>query len=290
MKILKIFQTFCFINNKFYFLLNRKSRNAQPPCRKKRLHTWRGAKGFGILWCMKTQANSLFSSFDRILVIGAVVILAACSSGGVSKYAKRSNVGAGYYRVQPGDTLYRIAKRYGQSVGTLAAWNNIADVSQIEVGQVLRVRRRTSGSTTSTPSTHRNYAAARPVTPIIRPALKWPVDKASGNIIQRYNGVTSKGIDIAGVKGQNVRAAAAGKVLYAGNGVRGYGKLILLSHSNSIITAYAHNDMLLVQNDQQVSAGQAIATMGSSDADRVKLHFEVRAGGKAVDPIPYLPH
>ena len=103
-----------------------------------------------------------------------------------------------------------------------------------------------------------------------------------------YNGTTSKGIDIAGTQGQQIRSAAAGTVIYVGEEVRGYGKLILISHNDYTITAYAHNDTLLVQKDQKVQAGQVIATMGSSDSDSVKLHFEVRLNGKAVDPLPYL--
>ena len=98
----------------------------------------------------------------------------------------------------------------------------------------------------------------------------------------------SKGIDIAGTQGQQIRSAAAGTVIYVGEEVRGYGKLILISHNDYTITAYAHNDTLLVQKDQKVQAGQVIATMGSSDSDSVKLHFEVRLNGKAVDPLPYL--
>ena len=134
----------------------------------------------------------------------------------------------------------------------------------------------------------RSNAKLTAVTPINRLSLQWPTDNASSSIIQRYNGTTSKGIDIAGTQGQQIRSAAAGTVIYVGEEVRGYGKLILISHNDYTITAYAHNDTLLVQKDQKVQAGQVIATMGSSDTDSVKLHFEVRLNGKAVDPLPYL--
>lgn len=236
---------------------------------------------------MKTHSIFTTTLSRNVWCVAAALALAACSS---SNAPSKRAVADGHYRVKPGDTLYRIAKRYGQSVHTLAAWNNLSDASKIEVGQVLRVRRGGSARTVHARSNTRNTAAARPVAPINRIRLQWPTDAAAANIVQRYNGVTSKGIDIAGQRGQAVKAVAGGKVLYVGEGVRGYGKLILLSHNNSTITAYAHNDTLLVRDEQSVSAGQTIATMGSSDTDRVKLHFEVRINGKAVDPIPYLQY
>ena len=179
--------------------------------------------------------------------------------------------------------LTQIAKRYGQNVNTLVTWNNLPNASQIEVGQVLRVRRHVASRNTAT-----QQRQATAVTPINRLSLQWPTDNASSSIIQRYNGTSSKGIDIAGTQGQQIRSAAAGTVIYVGEEVRGYGKLILISHNDYTITAYAHNDTLLVQKDQKVQAGQVIATMGSSDTNSVKLHFEVRLNGKAVDPLPYL--
>nr|WP_245911182.1 peptidoglycan DD-metalloendopeptidase family protein [Neisseria iguanae] len=201
------------------------------------------------------------------------VLLAACASN------QSKPVPQGYYRVQSGDTLYRIAKRYGQSVKTLAAWNNLADSSKIEVGRVLRIRRNAAA----------NPSAGRPVTPVNHLQLQWPVDNGRNGVVGRYNGAGNKGIDISGYRGQAVKAAADGMVVYAGEGVRGYGKLILLSHNTSTITAYAHNDNILVQKDQNVRAGQPIGNMGSTDTDQVKLHFEVRINGKAVDPMIYLP-
>ena len=208
-----------------------------------------------------------------ILFTGMMALLTACASN------QTKPVPEGYYRVQAGDTLYRIAKRYGQNVQTLAAWNNLPNSSKIEVGQVLRVRRNAAA----------NPSASRAVMPVNRLQLQWPVDNGSNSIIQRYNGVTNKGIDISGYRGQTVKAAAAGQVIYVGEGVRGYGKLILISHNTSTITAYAHNDNILVQKDQNVSAGQPIGNMGSTDSDQVKLHFEVRINGKAVDPMTHVP-
>ncbi len=114
----------------------------------------------------------------------------------------------------------------------------------------------------------------------------WP---GTGPVIAGFDEVKNKGVDIGGTAGDPVLAAAEGKVVYAGAGLRGYGNLIILKHNNTYLTAYAHNQSLLVKEDQTVKRGQKIAEMGSSDADRVKLHFEVRKQGKPVDPAKYLP-
>ncbi len=228
--------------------------------------------------------------FKKILFGASFLILAACAGTQAT-----GPVPDGHYRVQPGDNLYRIGLRFGQSVNTLAAWNNLRDTSQIEVGQVLRVRANAARSGSSaatqrnrTTTSRSSTAGARTVAPTNSLKLQWPVDGGSGNIIANYNGSTNKGIDIGGSRSTPVKAAAAGKVLYAGEEVRGYGKLILVSHNSSTLTAYAHNDSISVSKGQNVRAGQTIATMGSSDTDRVKLHFEVRINGKAVNPMPYL--
>lgn len=114
----------------------------------------------------------------------------------------------------------------------------------------------------------------------------WP---ASGKIIATFSEGASKGIDIAGKAGDPVAAAGDGKVVYSGTGLRGYGKLVIVKHNATYLSAYAHNQSVLVKEGQVVSKGQKIAEMGSSDADQVKLHFEVRRLGKPVDPLKYLP-
>ena len=118
---------------------------------------------------------------------------------------------------------------------------------------------------------------------------QWP---AHGKVIKTYSNkgnASNKGIDIAGKRGQSVNAAAAGKVVYCGNGLRGYGRLVIIKHNTAYLSAYAHNDKLLVKEGQMVKAGQKIAQMGSSDARRVQLHFEIRKQGKPVNPLRYLP-
>jgi len=114
----------------------------------------------------------------------------------------------------------------------------------------------------------------------------WP---ASGAVIAPFDEGKVKGLVIGGKAGDPVYAAADGRVVYAGSGLRGYGNLIILKHNNTYLTAYAHNQALLVKEDQSVQKGQKIAEMGNSDADRVKLHFEIRRQGKPVDPSRYLP-
>lgn len=114
----------------------------------------------------------------------------------------------------------------------------------------------------------------------------WP---AGGKLIASFNEASNKGIDISGTPGDSVVASAAGKVVYAGSGLRGYGKLVIIKHDESYLTAYAHNQQLLVKEGDTVAKGQKIAELGSTDADRPKLHFEIRKQGRPVDPLKYLP-
>lgn len=220
----------------------------------------------------------------------------------------------GFYTVQRGDTLTRIGLEHGQGWRDLAKWNSLGNPDVIEVGQVLRVSPpggavETAGvvvrpvlpsvgtPSTSSPSTSVNPAKTEPApTPSAAPASQaanddglgfiWP---ASGAVIAGFDEVKNKGLDIAGKAGDSVIASADGQVVYAGAGLRGYGNLIILKHNSTFLTAYAHNQALLVKEDQKVRKGQKIAEMGKSDADRVKLHFEVRRQGKPVDPAKLLP-
>jgi lipoprotein NlpD len=132
--------------------------------------------------------------------------------------------------------------------------------------------------------------AVKPLPPTQRSASGW-IWPTNGAVIGRFssNGSLNKGIDIAGELGQPVLAASDGSVVYAGSGLRGYGELVIIKHSDTYVSAYGHNRRLLVQEGQKVKAGQNIAEMGSTGTDRVKLHFEVRRQGKPVDPLQYLP-
>ena len=218
----------------------------------------------------------------------------------------------GYFTVRPGDTLYRIALEAGQSPRDLQAWNKLTNPNLIEVGQVLRVVP-PAVAIASAPTSAATAPAATGVTttPVIPGAVaSRPLDSTAaatpapasdgadnvtfiwpsqGEVIANFDEAKNKGISIAGRIGDPVVAAADGRVVYAGAGLRGYGNLIILKHNNTFLTAYAHNQALLVREDQAVRRGQKIAEMGSSDADRVKLHFEVRRQGKPVDPLGFLP-
>ena len=217
----------------------------------------------------------------------------------------------GYYTVKPGDTLIRIGMDHGQSWRDLARWNSLDNPNVIETGQVLRVappatesavvvRPIAAGSVQPAPapaaaspapaaaSTPAPAAPAAPAEAVAEEGLsfQWPT---RGQVIAGFDESKNKGLDIAGKAGDPVYAAADGKVVYAGSGLRGYGNLIIIKHNNTYLTAYAHNQSLLVKEDQAIKRGQKIAEMGNSDADQVKLHFEIRRQGKPVDPARYLP-
>ncbi|WP_159879264.1 MULTISPECIES: peptidoglycan DD-metalloendopeptidase family protein [Aquitalea] len=194
---------------------------------------------------------------------------------------------AGFYRVRPGDTLYRIALNHHQSVGNLVAWNKLPDPASINAGQLLRISPANTGQpkpTASSTGKTQAPATTRPASAVI--ALQWPV---RGTLLGKFNGSSNKGIDIAGKAGDPVRAAASGTVAYAGKGIRAYGNLLIIKHGNDYLTAYAHNQTLLVKEGQTVQAGQQIATLGHSGSSHDMLHFELRRQGKAIDPLSALP-
>jgi len=200
----------------------------------------------------------------------------------------------GYYEVKRGDTLYSIALENGADYRDVAQWNSLDDPTRIRVGQLLRVKAeesRASVSRTSrpTPIEARPLEAPLPKeTPKLASAgdFIWP---AKGKILAGFAEPRSKGIDIDGKAGDPVVAAAAGRVTYTGSGIPGLGKLVVIKHDNGFITVYAHNRDILVKEQQSVARGQKIAELGASDADRPKLHFQIRKGAAAVDPLRYLP-
>ncbi len=230
-----------------------------------------------------------------------------------------------FHTAQRGDTLYSIAWSYGQDYRLVAKWNGISSPYIIRPGQRIRIApppefdksRRSYNQSSSTPGTavsvtppSRVKAYPRPRDKVQLPAGKplhpdtasarlsknsnkeidwqWPT---SGKPISVTNGSGQKrpGINIQGRRGQAIYAAASGKVVYSGGGLIGYGKLIILKHNNQYLSAYAHNWELLVREGEQVAKGVQIAKMGSSGAEQVMLHFEIRHNGKPVDPLHYLP-
>ena len=245
---------------------------------------------------------------------GARPVPTAVDPGNVKQLPGFENAGKpGYYTVKPGDTMIRIGLENGQNWRDIVRWNNLENPNIIEVGQVLRVvppaestavvtRPVAPGSAAASSTPAQAASAARPASapasgtasPASTPAATgdediawiWP---AQGAMLAGFDEAKNKGLDIAGKAGDAVIASADGRVVYAGAGLRGYGNLIILKHNNTFLTAYAHNQTLLVKEDQSVKKGQKIAEMGNSDADRVKLHFEIRRQGKPVDPSKYLP-
>jgi lipoprotein NlpD len=215
----------------------------------------------------------------------------------------------GYYTVKPGDRLIRIGLDHGHAYKDIARWSSIENPDRIEVGQVLRVVPPVGEGVVAKPVVIASVApvaiaplpAASASKPAPSPAATTPTPASgtdddpafiwpnNGALLASFDDVKNKGIDISGAAGDPVLASADGRVVYAGAGLRGYGNLVILKHNNTYLTAYAHNQKLLIKEDQTVKKGQKIAEMGSSDSDRVKLHFEVRRQGKPVDPSKYLP-
>jgi lipoprotein NlpD len=307
-------------------------------------------------------ANPGLTAVQRVVCAAALSVLAACATRmdnapvvdrtGAAIGTQAAQDGAvlppgppppGYYRVKPGDTLYRIALENGQNYRDIASWNNMTNPNQIEVDQLLRVAPPGANLAAATPGVSTapivgGGVQAQPLTntygansttlpqapaygsssgmgtpqpplsgtapglamnqpaagidngaaaaPAAQPAFIWP---ARGPILGTFDEAKNKGVNIGGAAGDPVNASADGRVVYSGNGLRGYGNLIIIKHDATFLTAYAHNRSLMVKEGDAVTKGQKIAEMGNSDSDRVMLHFEVRRQGKPVDPLTYLP-
>ena len=203
----------------------------------------------------------------------------------------------GYYRVKPGDTIRRIAVSENQNWRDIVRWNNLTNPNKIVVGQMLRVAAPGQVSAMANQNTSSDNPCAVQAMPPVSPDIKstgnidgvdfmWP---AKGSVLDGFNGAENKGINIGGSAGDPVYAAADGVVVYAGANLPKYGELIVIKHKNGFLTAYAHNQMILVKENQAVRKGDKIAEMGSTDADLVALHFEIRRLGIPVNPVQYLP-
>ena len=216
-----------------------------------------------------------------------------------------------FYTVKAGDSLMSISRKSGVSYSNLIRINHLQKPYGIYTGQRIYLKSNSSsesladrtpqkvvpvagGNTQTTASSTAVPASVATAPTKVVPGKSrsvsgvswmWP---ARGTVIRNFSS-TNKGIDIAGSRGQNVNAAASGQVVYSGNALRGYGNLIIINHDNEYLSAYAHNDMLLVKEGQRVKKGQVIAKMGSTDASRVMLHFEIRYRGNSVNPRKYLP-
>jgi lipoprotein NlpD len=172
---------------------------------------------------------------------------------------------------------------------------NLAELQRADNGKDVAVATTAPAAATApTPPRPAIVAPAPTVPGVPAPAadeekLSW-IWPSEGKVIATFDEGKNKGVDIAGKAGQQVVAAGAGKVMYAGSGIRGYGNLVIVKHSNSLLSAYAHNRTIVVKEGQSVTKGQMIAEMGDSDTDSVKLHFEIRQQGKPVDPSRFLPN
>jgi len=223
------------------------------------------------------------------LALSICLALAAC-------YTQDRHADTGqYYTVREGDTLYSIAFRHGLDYRDLARWNHIDNPALIYAGRRLQLfppgstSKQAKASATSRAAPAPKSAPAPPPKPAGPPvAWVWP---ASGDVVANFGDPSSigKGIDIGGRIGDEVRAAAAGRVVYTGSGLIGYGKLVIIKHNETYLSAYGHNDALYVEQGAEVQAGQRVAAMGEGPGKRPLLHFEIRVDGKPVDPLQYLP-
>lgn len=262
-----------------------------------------------------------------IVMIFAVCSLLACSShtiyAPVSEVSTIEPIPKnGVHHVTIGETFYSVAWRYGLDYQDLAKRNHLVPPYSIHAGQVIYLKGFTPHKQQSTdtkenaprfvpvvistatsapaPVIHNNKPsevfAAAPSRPPQRPVLSereptqpvtrwyWP---ANGSIVGAFSS-SNKGINIAGRNGDPVFATAAGKVVYSGDGLRGYGNLIIIKHNRLFLTAYAHNSVVLVQEGEWVKAGQKIAEIGNTGTQRTMLHFEIRRGGQPINPLVYL--
>ncbi len=218
---------------------------------------------------------------------------------------------SGYHIVTKGDTLYSIAWRYNFDYKALASWNNINAPYTIYPGQLVRLTSvlKKKGDALQSEPVAKTISPTNPTKPVAKPAPKKPdliIKKAkpdealpngpikwswptNGQLVKSDSPTSKKGIDIAGKPGQAINAAAYGEVVYSGSGLLGYGKLIIIKHSETYLSAYAYNSKLLVKEGDRVNAGQQISEMGRDNTGRNVLHFEIRKNGQPVTPTQYLP-
>lgn len=262
--------------------------------------------------CFKSSASTLM----MVCILTVFVLLQSCSSHpkpSVSERSTQSIYRGKTHTVARGETLFSIAWRYGVDLKKLASFNGIKPPYTIFPSQKIRLdvhagNTRVSNSNTAAKgdkgegvesASTRDDSRSKNESPkdenlpkarIFYSPLKWQWP-ATGKPIALFQGNSglNKGIDIGGKLGEPVLAAAPGRVVYAGSGLSGYGKLLIIKHSEIFLSAYAHNSTLLVKEGDFIKGGQRIADMGSSGTDRVKLHFEIRSEGSPVDPLRYLP-
>ena len=263
-----------------------------------------------------TQSVKIFGLVGALLV----AMLAGCSSmsrapvddgksSSASPYPPLPKDCTQTWTVRKGDTLIGIALNTGSDYRDIATMNQLADINKIQLDRTLCVRRSAQKAKKPAADTAQSTRVEQPIKETSKATAVKPVEDmpstsaatnaamadgvkfawpAKGKVIAGFNESSNKGINIAGKMGEPVDAAAEGKVVYAGSGLRGYGNLVIIKHDGNYLTAYAHNSKILVKEGETVKRGQRIADMGDSDADTAMLHFEVRRQGKPVDPMKFL--
>jgi lipoprotein NlpD len=236
----------------------------------------------------------------------ALALLAGCGSRGPAPVSSLEGYGPapkGYYRVLPGDTLSEIAERRRVPLDTLARWNGLQAPYPVYAGRLLRVEPPTAAprAVGAGPTVARAGGAPEGRAADAKPAAKrggkaaasgldwrWPL---RGRVVTTFSGGdrTRQGIRIAGRAGDKVRSAEAGTVVYSGSGLKGYGNLIIVKHNNDYLSAYGFNRRLLAAEGARIERGQNLAEVGRAPGGQYLLHFEIRRGGTAVDPLDYLP-
>jgi lipoprotein NlpD len=240
-------------------------------------------------WSRRTARVLLFAGVAMSMGACTIVPWNETTHPGTSAQTYQPSSGgvpAGYYRVNPGDSLLSVATAFGQHAEDVAAWNHLSPNAPVTAGQILRVAPPAAYVTgpggVVPPVTGGGTGAPAEVSTV---KLAWPV---RGPILSTFN-AARKGIVIGGKPGDPVKASAAGRVVYAGTGMEAYGPLIIIKHDATIITAYGHNRALLVKEGDAVTQGQTIAEMGADANGAGSIQFEVRSSGKPVDPLSLLP-
>ena len=205
-----------------------------------------------------------------------------------------------HHWVKPGETLYSIAFEYGRDHRDVARWNRISRPYIIYPKQKLRIipissdnktnKQTTKSATRALPPVRKHEPVSNKTRYVSNAKLKWQWP-TRGTVVSTFSirDPGRRGIDIVGRKGQPVKAAAGGRVVYRGNGLRGYGNLIILKHNDTYFSAYAHTEDVVVKENEKVKLGQRIADMGNTGSEKTKLHFEIRRNGKPINPLKYLP-
>lgn len=262
------------------------------------------------------QKDKIMKIMMLSVAVGFTAVMTGCASKPQINNSSRYAMAPNYYTVRSGDTLSGIAMRYGLDYISIAEMNDIAPPYRIYVNQSLRLKKGSSPRTVSTqvitqPEQIKRQtialATTQPVTPVTQPkttssstnttvtsvapnsSLRW-IKPTNGPVIQGFNLANNvKGIRYGGNQGDPIYAAADGQVVYAADGLKEYGNLVLIKHIDGYISAYAHNSKMLVKSGDNVTAGQKIAEMGSTGASQVMLEFQIRLDGKPINPINLLP-